>query len=84
MFYRPKTEIALEQYDRAVINGVVFDWFTFDAPQYPLCVFAALRERRHLAILSRARGESNEKIRCAEVLAKPWWAKGISVVGFVI
>ncbi len=28
--YRPKTEIALEQYDRAVENGVSFTWLTFD------------------------------------------------------
>jgi SRSO17 transposase len=28
--YRPKSEIALEQYRRAVANGVRFDWLTFD------------------------------------------------------
>jgi SRSO17 transposase len=28
--YRPKTEIALELYDRAVGNGVHFAWLTFD------------------------------------------------------
>jgi SRSO17 transposase len=30
MVYRPKTEIALELYDRAVTNGVRFEWLTFD------------------------------------------------------
>lgn len=30
MVYRPKTEIALELYDRAVTNGVHFEWLTFD------------------------------------------------------
>jgi SRSO17 transposase len=30
MVYRPKTEIALELYDRAVSNGVDFQWLTFD------------------------------------------------------
>jgi len=30
MAYRPKTEIALELYDRAVGNGVRFAWLTFD------------------------------------------------------
>jgi SRSO17 transposase len=30
MVYRPKTEIALELYDRAVSNGVHFEWLTFD------------------------------------------------------
>jgi SRSO17 transposase len=28
--YRPKWQIALEQYDRAVANGLRFDWLTFD------------------------------------------------------
>jgi SRSO17 transposase len=28
--YRPKWQIALEQYDRAVANGIVFNWLTFD------------------------------------------------------
>jgi hypothetical protein len=28
--YRPKTEIALELYDRAQANGLKFDWLTFD------------------------------------------------------
>lgn len=30
MSYRPKWEISLELYDRAVANGVKFDWLTFD------------------------------------------------------
>jgi SRSO17 transposase len=30
MVYRPKWKIALELYDRAVGNGVRFDWLTFD------------------------------------------------------
>ena len=28
--YRPKWQIALEQYDRAAKNGIVFEWITFD------------------------------------------------------
>ena len=30
MIYRPKTEIALELYDRAIASGVRFRWATFD------------------------------------------------------
>jgi SRSO17 transposase len=30
MVHRPKWEIALDLYDRAVRNGVAFDWLTFD------------------------------------------------------
>jgi SRSO17 transposase len=30
MVYRPKWQIALELHDRAVANGLVFEWLTFD------------------------------------------------------
>jgi SRSO17 transposase len=30
MIYRPKWQIALELYDRALGNGLTFDWLTFD------------------------------------------------------
>ncbi len=30
MVYRPKTEIALELYDRTVTHGIHFEWLTFD------------------------------------------------------
>jgi len=30
MAYRPKWQIALELYDRAIANGLHFDWLTFD------------------------------------------------------
>jgi SRSO17 transposase len=30
MTYRPKWQIALELYDRAIDNGLTFDWLTFD------------------------------------------------------
>lgn len=30
LVYRPKWQIGLELYDRAVANGVAFDWLTFD------------------------------------------------------
>lgn len=30
MTYRPKWQIALELYDRAMANGLTFDWLTFD------------------------------------------------------
>lgn len=30
MVYRPKWQIALELYDRAVANGIAFEWTTFD------------------------------------------------------
>jgi hypothetical protein len=30
LLYRPKWRIGLEMYDRAVANGVTFEWMTFD------------------------------------------------------
>ena len=30
VIYRPKWKIALELYDRAIVNGLRFDWLTFD------------------------------------------------------
>jgi SRSO17 transposase len=30
IIYRPKWQIALDQYDRATKNGIVFEWLTFD------------------------------------------------------
>jgi SRSO17 transposase len=45
--YRPKWEIALEQYDRAVKNGMRFDWLTFDEGYGQMPAFLkALSERK--------------------------------------
>src|SRR6266404_23478 len=47
MVHRPKTDIALELYDRACSNGVVFEWLTFDEGYGKSVGFlAALRERQ--------------------------------------
>lgn len=45
MVHRPKTDIALELYDRARRNGVPFEWLTFDEGYGKSVAFlAALRE----------------------------------------
>jgi SRSO17 transposase len=49
MTYRPKTQIALEELDRAVAHGVQLDWITFDegygkAPEF-LCGLDARNQR---------------------------------------
>jgi SRSO17 transposase len=47
MVHRPKTDIALELYDRARSNGVTFEWLTFDEGYGKSVGFlTALRERR--------------------------------------
>jgi SRSO17 transposase len=46
MVHRPKTDIALELYDRARSNGVAFEWLTFDEGYGKSVAFlAALRGR---------------------------------------
>ena len=47
MVYRPKSEIALEQYDRAVANGVSFDWLTFDEWYGAKPAFLRALNKRH-------------------------------------
>lgn len=47
MVYRPKTEIAWEEYDRAIRNGLTFDWLTFDEWYGAKPAFlAAMNQRR--------------------------------------
>jgi SRSO17 transposase len=46
MVYRPKTEIALELYDRAVGHGVRFEWLTFDEWYGVKPVFLRALDRR--------------------------------------
>ena len=47
MVHRPKTEIALELFDRARSNGVTFEWLTFDEGYGKSIGFlGALRERQ--------------------------------------
>ena len=51
MVYRPKWEIAVELYDRAIGNGVVFEWVTFDEGYGSKGPFLrALNERNQLFI----------------------------------
>jgi SRSO17 transposase len=46
MIHRPKTDIALELYDRARSNGIAFEWLTFDEGYGKSVGFlAALRDR---------------------------------------
>lgn len=47
--YRPKWKIALEQYDRAIGNGIVFDWLTFDEHYGSKPEFLAALSRRNQA-----------------------------------
>jgi SRSO17 transposase len=55
--YRPKWRIALELYDRAIVNGLRFDWLTFDEgygakPEFLREVDA--RQQRYVAEVPRS------------------------------
>src|SRR5512147_789533 len=55
--YRPKWKIALELYDRAVGNGVRFDWLTFDegyGGKPELLRELATRQQRYVAEVPRS------------------------------
>ncbi len=55
--YRPKGKIALELYDRAVANGLRFDWLTFDAGyggKPELLRELAARQQRYVAEVPRS------------------------------
>jgi SRSO17 transposase len=58
--YRPKWQIALEQLDRAQVNGVVFDWLTFDEGYGDKPGFLQGLEQRHLPYV----GEVPKSFRC--------------------
>jgi SRSO17 transposase len=56
MTYRPKWQIALELYDRAVGNGLSFDWLTFDegyGSKPELLRELAARNQRYVAEVPR-------------------------------
>jgi SRSO17 transposase len=57
MVYRPKWRIALELFDRAVGNGIRFDWLTFDEGYGSKPEFLrelAAREQRYVAEVPRS------------------------------
>lgn len=65
MTYRPKWQIALELYDRAIGNGLRFDWLTFDEgygskPEFLRELTA--RNQRYIAEVPRSfRAGSNDR-----------------------
>jgi SRSO17 transposase len=64
--YRPKWMIALEQLDRAVANGVRFDWLTFDEGYGSKPEFLFLLEQRGMNYVA----EVPKSFRCWPTLPK--------------
>jgi SRSO17 transposase len=64
MVHRPKTQIALELYDRARQNGLVFEWLTFDEGY-----------GKSVAFLDELRGRGQKFIAEVPVLCTGWLEK---------
>ncbi len=76
MIYRPKWQIALELYDRAVGNGVVLEWLTFDEgyggkPDF----LRALSERRQRFVGEVPRSFTGW-LKAPRVVTRPFRRKG--------
>ena len=54
MTYRPKTEIALELYDRAAAKGIHFAWLTFDEWYGGKPAFLQALDRRQQGVRGRS------------------------------
>lgn len=65
--YRPKWQIALEQLDRALANGLHFDWFTFDEGYGDKPGYLQGLETRHLRYV----GEVPKSFRCFGTPPRP-------------
>jgi SRSO17 transposase len=76
MVYRPKTEIALEQYDRAIRNGLTFDWLTFDEWYGAKPAFlAAMNQRRQKFVAEIHKGHMIW-MKKPHVATRPYRKKG--------
>jgi SRSO17 transposase len=67
MVHRPKWQIALEEVDRAVANGVRLDWLTFDEEYGKAPAFVCGLDKRELAFV----GEVPKSLSCLAAAAVP-------------
>jgi SRSO17 transposase len=67
MVYRPKWQIALEEVDRAVANGVPLDWLTFDEEYGKAPEFVCGLDGRELAFV----GEVPKILSCLAAAGAP-------------
>jgi SRSO17 transposase len=76
MTYRPKWQIALEVFDRAVANGVHFDWLTFDegyGSKPELLRELSARQQRYVAEVPR---NSSGWLEPPRVVTRPFQRPG--------
>jgi SRSO17 transposase len=72
MTYRPKTEIALELYDRARANGIRFEWLTFDEWYGGKPQFLQALERRGQRFVGEVPRSLRGWIDPPAVTQRPW------------
>lgn len=74
--YRPKSEIALELYDRARANGVRFDWVTFDEWYGSKPGFLRALEARHQKYVAEVPKSFRAWIDPPRVTSRPYRRRG--------
>jgi SRSO17 transposase len=76
MLYRPKWQIALELYDRAVANGIVFAWTTFDEGYGGKPAFLrGLAARQQLYVGEIPRSFTGWRRKAPRVVTRPYHAR---------
>ena len=76
MVYRPKWRIALELYDRAVTNGLHFDWLTFDEGDGGKPELLRELSRRHQRFVAEVPRNFLGWIKPPRVITRPFRKQG--------
>ena len=72
MVYRPKWKIALELYDRAVKNGLHFDWMTFDEGYGSKPDFLRGLEARHQRFVGEVPRSFTGLLKPPRIVTRPY------------
>lgn len=76
MTYRPKWEIALELYDRALANGLTFDWLTFDEGYGSKPEFLRQLMQRGQAFVAEVPRSLTGWLKAPRVVTRPYRRRG--------
>jgi SRSO17 transposase len=76
MIYRPKWQIALELYDRAVGNGVVLEWLTFDEGYGGKPDFLRALSQRQQRFVGEVPRSFTGWLKAPRVVTRPFRRKG--------
>jgi SRSO17 transposase len=76
MTYRPKSEIALELYDRSISNGLSFSWLTFDEWYGAKPAFLDALERRRQTFVGEIHRNHMMWVKCPRITHRPYRKNG--------